>query len=291
MEKTYVFTAEPTYEEYLMLEKQLVEDFLNEAGEFKLIQRNGTEGTVLDIECHGLFEAIYCKVAFADCTKQYQLKTALTSKFLHFNNETLLDIYNTYLNAHKELTAQWNVRAEQLRVEAKEAAKKAEAEQKAEAAYQAKKLKAETEFEAMTKEAKTFENPDEEFYYSLGWLAKHIGTLTAKLPDYLGSAFERHFGSETPKILIDSRAKTSGGYAKQWSWEFKCTMKKLKETVIPTCIQNVTTDFSKGIHNTAFLWDLVENYGFQFGKSQDVSKIAEQIPSQYLTAFNSGLTA
>lgn len=291
MKKTYVFTAEPTHEEYLMLEKQLIEDFLNEAGEFKLIQRNGTEGTVLDIECRDLFKDIFCKVAFADCIKHYQLETAITSKFLHFDNEVLLDIYSAYLNVHKELTTQWTVRAEQLRVEAAEAAKKAEAEQKAEAAYQAKKLKAETEFEAMTKEAKTFENPNEEFYYSLGWLAKHIGTLTAKLPDYLGSAFERHFGSETPKILIDSRAKTSGGYAKQWSWEFKCTIKKLKETIIPTCIQNVTTDFSKGIHNTAFLWDLVENYGFQFGKSQDISKIAEQIPSQYLVAFNSGLTA
>ena len=138
---------------------------------------------------------------------------------------------------------------------------------------------------------KTFENPNEEFYYSLGWLARHMGSLVAILPDYLGQAFEKHFGLEAPKTLVDGRAKTSGGYAKQWSWEFKCTIKKLNETVVPSCLENVTTDFSKGIHNTSFLWDLVENYGFAFGKKQDPDKIAEYVPAQYKTAFANGLAA
>jgi hypothetical protein len=115
--------------------------------------------------------------------------------------------------------------------------------------------------------------------------------MTAILPDYLGSAFEQHFGTEAPKTLVDGRAKTSGGYAKQWSWEFKCTIKKLKETVVPACIQSVTTDFSKGIHNTVFLWDLVSNHGFQFGKKQDIEKIKDTVPAQFITSFETGLTA
>ena len=71
-------------------------------------------------------------------------------------------------------------------------------------------------------------------------------------------------------------------------WEFRCAIKKLKETTVPANLINVTTDFSKGIHNTAFIWDLVSNYGFQFGKKQDVDKIMDTVPNQYKVMFEAG---
>ena len=235
---------------------------------------------------------IIVDIEFAEFTKRYSLNHILTiSKFIQFADTFEIGvIWTDAMVVHKELSDKFielERTARQLEIEA---AKKAEAEKKAEEKYQKAKAKAIKDFDDQTKVV-TPRSTTDEFYYALGWLASHVGAMTAVLPDYLGSAFEKHFGIEAPKTLVDSRAKTSGGYAKQWSWEFKCTIKKLKETTVPACIQSVTTDFSKGIHNTAFLWDLVDNYGFQFGKTQDVEKIKDNVPAEYISFFEAGLAA
>lgn len=238
-------------------------------------------------------ETMSMDVTFADMTKRFAVLPVVTGNVLFIKFADISEIGDAWDEAydfHVDLTRRYNELkrvAEQQKIEAQ---KKAEANKKAEAKYQKLKEKAIRDFDDLVQQSKTI-SKDNEFYYALGWLAKHIGSMTAVLPDYLGASFEKHFGSETPKTLVDGRAKTSGGYAKQWSWEFKCTIKKLKETVVPACIQNVTTDFSKGIHNTAFLWDLVTDYGFQFGKKQDIEKIKNTIPAKYIDIFNEGLTA
>lgn len=231
-------------------------------------------------------------IAFGSENKSFSLKHAMSHNFIKFENaDELAEVWNVAFELHNELTTKYK-EAKRLAEEAEKAAiKKAEADKKAEARYERLKEKSLKDFETLQNRPRETLTKADEFYYALGWLAKHMGSLTAILPDYLGSAFEKHFGSEAPKTLIDGRAKTSGGYAKQWSWEFKCTIKKLRETAVPACIQNVTTDFSKGIHNTSFLWDLVENYGFQFGKKQDESKIRATVPVQYIDMFEAGLAA
>lgn len=233
------------------------------------------------------------EVTFSEVTKRFAVLPVITGNVLFLKFADIMEIGDAWdeaFNLHIDLTRKYRelkALAEQQKVEAQ---KKAEAAKKAEAKYQKLKEKAIRDFDDLVQQSKTI-SKDNEFYYALGWLAKHIGSMTAILPDYLGASFEKYFGAETPKTLVDGRAKTSGGYAKQWSWEFKCTIKKLKETVVPACIQNVTTDFSKGIHNTAFLWDLVTDYGFQFGKKQDIEKIKNTIPAKYIDIFNEGLTA
>lgn len=231
-------------------------------------------------------------IVFGTEIKYFSLKHIMLHNFVKFENaDELTEVWNVAFELHNELTTKYK-EAKRLAEETEKAAiKKAEADKKAEARYERLKEKSLKDFETLQNRPREAVTKADEFYYALGWLAKHMGALTAILPDYLGSAFEKHFGSEAPKTLIDGRAKTSGGYAKQWSWEFKCTIKKLKETVVPACIQNVTTDFSKGIHNTSFLWDLVENYGFQFGKKQDESKIRATVPVQYLDMFEAGFAA
>ena len=280
-----------THEAYLETEAKLVDAVGNyvtgadvtcaKYGDGKIVAFKGTtlEDLIVDIE-------------FAEGIKKFSLVHIMNNKFIRFADILEVgDAWDSAFEVHTKLTGIYRECERVIRQQQIEAEKQAEAEKKAEAKYQKQKEQAVKSFDQMVQDANTSLSDVDEFYYALGWLANHIGSMTAILPDYLGSAFEKHFGAETPKTLVDGRAKTSGGYAKQWSWEFKCTIKKLKETVVPARIQSVTTDFSKGIHNTAFLWDLVSNYGFQFGKKQDVDKIREAIPTPYISSFETGLTA
>jgi hypothetical protein len=235
--------------------------------------------------------SLYATIDFAAGTKTLSLDVVLAGQMLEMPltlADTLIELQTVFKADFIEREQAKRAADRLAREQAREAEIKAKEEKEAEEKYQKQKAKALKDFEAFTGTL-TPKSAADEFYYSLGWLAKHVGAMTAILPDYLGNAFEQHFGADTPKTLVDSRAKTIGGYAKQWSWEFKCTIKKLKETVVPAYLHGITTDFSKGIHNTSFLWDLVDNYGFQFGKKQDVEKIRACVPSDKLSFFEAGL--
>lgn len=249
-------------------------------------------GTVTFVTGHTI-EDLIAEVSFANEIRRFSVSHMINcARFIKFvDTDTILEMWNATAKVSSELAAEFDKHKEAARLLAVETEKKAEEEQKANERYEQLKKKALFDFNKLANSDKASTTVNDEFYYALGWLAKHVGSLTAILPDYLGPAFEQTFGTNTPKTLVDGRAKTSGGYAKQWSWEFKCTIKKLKETAVPVCIQSVTADFSKGIHNTSFLWDLVKNHGFQFGKEQDIDKIRNTIPTQYIDLFEAGMTA
>jgi hypothetical protein len=246
------------------------------------------------------FNNLFVTVTFdSGIIKKYNTKVAFVqTKTLSFVNESDNQLFNEYVEAYSDIE---KAEQELLQLEAKldaemraakiKAEKEAEKARKAEASYEAKKKKALADFDSMSEKVKAEASVDSDFYYTLGWLANHIGTITAILPDYLGPAFEKYFGSEAPETLVDSKAKTSGGFAKQWSWEFKCTLKKLSDTVVPTYITEITSDYTKGIHNTSFIWNLIENYGFQFGKVQNVDEISTHIPTEYITSFKEGFNS
>jgi hypothetical protein len=235
--------------------------------------------------------SLYATIDFAVGTKTLGLDVVLTNNLLEMP-EMLLD---TLLEAQTVFKADFIEREQAQRAadrlayeQKKEAEKKAAEDKKNEEKYERTKAKALKDFEVLAATNRPVEVTNE-FYYSLGWLAKHVGVITAKLPDYLGSSFEKHFGTEAPKTLVDGRAKTIGGHAKQWSWEFVASIKKLKDTTVPAYIQNTTTDISKGIHNTSFVWDLIDNYGFQFGKKQNIDEIRSHVPAGCLASFEAGL--
>jgi hypothetical protein len=235
--------------------------------------------------------SLYATIDFAAGTKTISLDVVLAGQMLEMPltlADTLVELQTVFKADFIEREQAKRAADRLAREQAREAEKNAKEEKEAEEKYQKQKAKALKDFEAIAAADRPIEVADE-FYYSLGWLAKHIGVITAKLPDYLGSSFEKHFGTDAPKTLIDGRAKTIGGHAKQWSWEFVASVKKLKDTAVPAYIQSTTTDISKGIHNTSFVWDLVENYGFQFGKKQDVEKIRACVPSDKLSFFEAGL--
>jgi hypothetical protein len=289
MTTTVALDLENAREKYFEAEATLVQIIGGWVYEAKVSCVTLGKGTIIETEGTTL-DNIIVTIDFNGNNKRFSLVHIMNHKFVKFTDLDVADIWTKACTMHTEWTAEYKELTRAAKQLAIEAEKKAIAEKKAEEKYQHLKDKALRDFDELTNKARVRSDADE-FYYALGWLANHVGAMTAILPDYLGAAFEKYFGIDTPKTLVDSRAKTSGGYAKQWSWEFKCTIKKLKDTVVPACIQNVTTDFAKGIHNTSFLWDLVANYGFQFGKKQDVNKIAQTIPAQYIDSFNEGLTA
>ena len=289
MTTTVAFDLENAREKYFEAEATLVQIIGGWVYEAKVSCVTLGEGTIVETEGTTL-DNLIVTINFNGNNKRFSLVHIMNNKFIKFVDLDVTDTWAKISAMHAEWTTEYKelIRAaEQLAVEAE---KKAAAQKKAEEKLQKQKDKALRDFDKLANET-IARSEEAEFYYALGWLAKHVGAMTAILPDYLGATFEKYFGADTPKTLVDSRAKTSGGYAKQWSWEFKCTIKKLKDTTVPAYIQDITTDFAKGIHNTSFLWNLVANYGFQFGKKQDVDKIAQTVPAQYIDSFNEGLAA
>ena len=171
-----------------------------------------------------------------------------------------------------------------------EADRQAKEEAKQEAKYQAAKEKAIQEFEVMTRKDKT-KSATGEFYYNLGWLAKNVGTVSAALPDYLLRYFENHFGTEAKPTVVDSRKRTVNGYPIQWALSMKASVPKKVVDSIPAFLKQYLNPTGNALTNTTFIWDIVENYGFQFGRKQDVDQIRATIPAHCLEQFELGFAA
>ena len=127
-----------------------------------------------------------------------------------------------------------------------------------------------------------------EFYYALGWMTKHVGTITAKLPDYLEDCFIKYFG-DVPRTIFDSKRRSPAGWQYQWSWCFIASLKKVDS--IPSVLIPYMNDTQKAIVKTSFIWNLIDDYGFQFGKIQDMNKILNNIPATYINDFYAGYAA
>ena len=128
-----------------------------------------------------------------------------------------------------------------------------------------------------------------EFYYSLGWIANNCGAFACSLPDYLLPYFQSQFGSTYEPHAVDSRKRTVNGYAMQWTISMTASIKKKSLDKIPAFLTQYLSKTGTSIANTSFIWDIVTNYGFQFGKTQDVEKIRSHVPSQYLSFFEAGI--
>lgn len=276
-------------EDYLNLESELI----NQVGEFMI----GAEvecsaygsGKVTAYEGERLNNMII-DVAFAEVAKQFSLQLTMANNFVKFvRADEIRELWDLASEVHTKLTAEFNALERANEQAKKEAAKKAEAEKKAEAKYQRLKEKSIKDFDELVNQAKASLSDVDEFYYALGWLAKHAGTVSAALPDYLEDAFTKYFGTETGCRIVDSKHRGPAGWQAQWSWSFKVTLKKFDS--VPCLLTKYLNPAGKAITNTSFIWDLIDNYGFQFGKKQDVDKIREIVPTQYINFFETGYTA
>lgn len=233
--------------------------------------------------------------ALADISFENGLTRKLAINILMANN--LIDLEEPVKNYLADFFAECSdIRADfyevmhDRSVEKLEADRLAKEEAKKEAKYQAAKEKAIQDFEVMTKKDKST-NATGEFYYNLGWLAKNVGTVSAALPDYLLKYFENHFGTEAKPTVVDSRKRTINGYPIQWALSMKASVPKKVVDNIPAFLKQYLNPTGNALTNTTFIWDIVENYGFQFGRKQDVEKIREAIPAHCLEQFEKGYAA
>lgn len=233
--------------------------------------------------------SLYVTIDFAVGTKTLALDVVLANNLLEMPltlADQLTELQTVFKADFIEREQAQRIADRKAREEAEAAEKKAREEKKAEEAYQKAKTKALKDFDDLANTARPI-STIEEFYYSLGYIAKHAGTVSAALPDYLEDAFKKYFGSEAPCRVVDSKKKGPAGYTSQWTWSFSISLKK-PETV-PAFLQDKLNPSGKSITDTSFVWDLVDNYGFQFGKKQDIEKIRECIPTDFLSFFEAGL--
>ena len=219
-------------------------------------------------------------------TRKLALNILMANKLIDFEEPVknyLVDFFTECSDIRKEFYEVAHVRS----VEKLAADRKAAEEAKKEAAYQQHREKAIQDFEVMTRKEKSV-NASGEFYYNLGWLAKNVGTVSAALPDYLLKYFENHFGTEAKPTVVDSRKRTVNGYPIQWALSMKASVPKKVVDSIPAFLKQYLNPTGNALTNTTFIWDIVENYGFQFGRKQDVEKIRAAIPTHCLEQFEKG---
>ena len=236
-------------------------------------------------------EDLIAEVSFVNETKRFSVDHMINcAKFIRFAaTDEAIEMWNATAMINSEFATEFDKHKEAARLLAIEAEKKAEADKKAEERYEQLKKKAVFDFNNLANRAKDSIIVNDDFYYALGWLAKHIGSISAALPDYLAGSFTKHFGDATNARIVDSKKKTVNGNAMQWTFGFKATVHQVE--VMPVTFVQYLSSTGKHIANTAFIWDLVSEHGFQFGKEQDVNKIKSTVPEQYIDLFEAGFAS
>jgi hypothetical protein len=255
---------------------------------FAVKHRTYGEGQLTFVKAPLTGGSLYATIDFAAGTKTISLDMVFANNLLEMPEillDTLLELQTTFKADFIEREQAQRLAARQAREEAEAAKKKAAEDKKNEEKYEATKAKMLKDFEAITSADRPVEVANE-FYYSLGWLAKHIGTVTARLPDYLEPSFTKYFG-DVPRYVFDSKKKSPSGWTYQWAMALSATIKKAG--TIPATLEAYLNPTRKALSDTGFVWDLVDNYGFQFGKKQDIDKIRSHVPSDCIASFEAGL--
>lgn len=223
---------------------------------------------------------------FSNQTKKIALNVVLANGLLQISDAAVLEAIKNFINSCINLQNEIRTVVCARRIAAREAAEEA----KQAAKYKATMEKVIHEFETLSNQERT-KCATGEFYYNLGWLAKNIGTVSAALPDYLLPYFEKQFGTTYVPTIVDSKKKTVNGHSMQWTLSMKASLSKKSLDTIPDFLKQYLNPTGNSLTNTSFIWDLIENYGFKFGKIQDLAKIKDSLPSHCVKYFENGYAA
>lgn len=288
---TYELTT-GTREDFANVESQLISDFISQiiGAEVSTDWRTQHTGRVVSClnPCNN-FESVIMTVYFDDTdeTKSYGAYAAIACGGLIFADESVVVLWDSFVEAHNNLKHQLFVATEDARRRQKEEQKLDKKRKDNEKKMTGMKAQAEKEFEKLVNSETKITKADE-FYYALGWLTKHVGTVNAKMPDYLEPAFIKHFG-EVEHTVVDSTKVGPAGFTSQWHLSMEASLVKAKE--IPAILNDYLSQSGKKVSKTSFVWDLVDKYGFKFGKKQDTLDIMRCVPIEYIPIFNEGLKA
>lgn len=227
---------------------------------------------------------------FRDQTRKMALNIVVPNGLVHIPNTEVLEAVKTFItsciNIQNEICTVIQTRI----TAAREAAQKAAEEAKRAAKYKATMEKVIKGFEALSNQERT-KCATGEFYYNLGWLAKNIGAVSAALPDYLLPYFRKQFGTTYVPTVVDSKKKTVNGHSMQWTLSMRASLSKKSLDTIPAFLRQYLNPTGNSLTSTSFIWDLIENYGFKFGKTQDLAKIKDSIPAHCVKYFENGYAA
>ena len=262
-------------------------DLANLAYPISATHRMNGQGRIVDIKAPLTGNSLYVTMDFDSIgSKIFSLKTLFELRLLTLPadvKDILMEAQTAFETNHKQLEDEKR-EAQRLAYEQK---KQAEEDARQEAKYEASKAKMIKEFENLAKKEKTM-SATGEFYYSLGWIANNCGAFACSLPDYLLPYFQSQFGTAYEPHAVDSRKRTVNGYAMQWAISMTANIKKKSLDKVPAFLNQYLSKSGNAIANTSFIWDIVSNYGFQFGKTQDIDQIRATIPTEYITYFENG---
>lgn len=258
-------------------------------------------GYVEDFEYEsGYFRITICYDNIVEFS-MYDLRKAFGAGILTFNkdvNEALTSLFaqltkaeeeKAILNAKEfeELAKQNAIEMEKHRIAVEKAlAKKAEDEKLKKLLK--KKEVAKQKFANLMMEAKRLNLDINSELVVIGWLAKHATNLIAKMPDFLEPQFNDIFGTDTPRTVVDSSKRTVNGNPMQWAFSGHISVDDI--THIPPVLKNKFKD-KKQLNDSQFVLNLIYNYGFKFGKEQNVDEIKATIPDSHLQEFNVGFNS
>ena len=244
-------------------------------------------GVVTDVVASQALDTTYVEIQFAEGTRKFGLQAVLNNTMcpVRIKDAEYAEAFNTAV----ELYTEWYWKGIDLSAKkqmiVREAQKRADEEKKAELKYQRQKESSIKAFDRMVGQPREVSKLDG-FYYALGWITKHMNSISAAMPDYLEDAFKSHFGADAPCRVVDSKHRGPAGWQSQWSWSFKISLKKHDD--MPSILVPYMSPSGKEITNTEFIWNLVDTYGFKFGKTQDETEIESKIPVEFFNTYLSG---
>ena len=243
-------------------------------------------GRITKIKCSENLGKPDLFLTFESEVKNTTFAYTLASKFLTFDETDQLTLENLlaeYLENWLEFDATRKAEAR----EAREAKLAAEAQAKAEAEAQ-KKLEATMAKLDRMKPAEISEvcaTPQTE-YETIGWLAKHCTSIKPSMPAEAQGWFEKKFGKVDNAKVYEAGAKTSG----KNPMKYTLSIDGCFDSEVPSILRRFIPDNKpKHISSVEFFWTLVDKYGFQFGKKQNVDEIKRFVPATYLPDFDRGL--
>lgn len=292
--KTYNIKDYNNFEELM---NAMASELNDKLGATKVSGRFG-DGTILSVgaSTSNFGNGFIAYIEFKNEVKQIRLDIALKSGTIQmvFDKAELVNEFMTELNRLSEKQKELDIKAAEEQKAIREAAIEAEKEM-------AKRAKAEAKFEErknatlakLGELVKTKIVIGDNFYAALGWLAKNMTSITARMPDYCESWFRSQFG-DVKATIVDSKKKTSGGFAAQWGLGLTLGIKASAKDNIPFALQKYMGEAAnKNFGNTQFIFTLLNDYGFKIGtvKEQDVEEIRRYIPADSLDDFNAAYAA
>lgn len=225
----------------------------------------------------------------------FDLFSAFRNEYITTTNEDLLKLVNELNKTEKErlkvfikqgelqdILAVERERLYQLTVEAQ---KRNEEEAKKQAKLAKKKETAKKKFDSLVYEAKKAGLDVNDTDVVIGWLAKHTKNVIARMPDFLEDKFIATFG-DVEHMVTDSNKRTVNGFPMQWAFSGHITVDTLDS--MPPVLESKFNK-KKTLNDSAFVLGLIWNYGFTFGKKQNVEEIKKCV--QNVTAFETGFAS